>query len=566
MPMPRAESPPDRITTGLSGQVSVQDLTIRFPRRNRAALSSVETDLQAGERLLVLGGSGSGKSTLLAALAGVIPHSVAAELDGEVTVCGRSTADTTVAELSRHVGVVAQDPAAGVCLPFVEQELAVALENRAVDPSRISGLVQDALDAVGAGHLRCRRSHELSGGEAQRVAMAAALVTGPDVLLLDEPTSMLDAPGARDFRHVLTGALAGERPTVVLVEHRLDQLAGAGGLPKRTLVLDDHGRVAAQGPTPAVLHEQAGALHAAGCWLPLEVELLALTGARGGLAAPGNRAFLGRLRPAQLRPAPTAEVLLSAEDLCVGHGLWAVARRERRRTTETAPLLSGVHLTVRAGEVVALLGPNGSGKSTLLNVLAGLVPPLGGTVLGPRPALVFQNPEQQFLAHTVRAEVAHAVAPEAESRVDAALRDHGLSHLSDQNPFRLSGGEQRRLSLAAMLVHEPAVLLLDEPTSSLDRRHTARTAETLRRVAGAGTGVVVATHDVRFAASVADRVVVLAGGGVVADGGWSEVLGNPDAVRRGHLDVPALVAWLLERMPSARAAQDVLVALDEAVP
>lgn len=604
--------PPDQAEVLAPGGAAVvlDDVSVTFPRRPDPVLRGVSLRLAPGEHVIVLGASGSGKSTVLQLMTGVVPHSVTAAVAGSVAVGsgsrsggGTATAETTVVERSRHLGVLAQDPAAAVCLPHVEQELALPLENHGADPATIGPRIAAALDVVGATGLRGRATATLSGGESQRVALAAALVTEPEVLLLDEPTSMLDPAGIAAVRDALDSATQRYGPAVVLVEHRLDEWAGAEGvvgLPGRALALADDGTVLADGPTAAVLGDHASALHAAGCWLPLETELQALTGAPGGLGAAANTALLtalaeqadgvgeagagggdaGATAGADAGDAVGdtagntvgdtaggAGPVIAARSLAVGRGDGTRGRRGRRRrpAVEPASVLAGVDLEVGAGEVVAILGANGVGKSTLLLTLAGLLEPLAGEVTGARPGLVFQNAEHQFLAHTVREEIAHGLAAgDAEAVVADRLRRHRLEHLAEQNPFRLSGGEKRRLSLAAMLAHDRPALLADEPTLGLDRRDAVATLATLRDAAAAGSAVVLASHDLRAVAALADRVVLLGDGGVLADGPTTTVLGDAALLARAGVRVPPLVAWLLEHV-APHAVAHVLRELDAAV-
>ncbi|MBD8062291.1 ABC transporter ATP-binding protein [Oceanitalea stevensii] len=555
--------------------VVLDGVSVTVPRRAAPVLSDIDLRLRAGEHLLLLGPSGSGKSTVLHCLTGVVPHTVAARLDGEVTVAGTRTTDAAVVELSRHVAVVAQDPAAAVCLPTVDQELALPLENRATDPAEIGPRLDSALAAVGAVHLRERVTGELSGGEAQRVALAAALVTDPDVLLLDEPTSMLDPAGVADVRRALGAAWTRPGTTVVLVEHRLDELAGDGGagaLPGRAVVLDEGGRVLADGATGQILREHAGALLRAGCWLPLDAELRALSGGDGGLASPAAQDLLRQLAQAPDGgvPAdpPVGDVVLRTRGLAVSRHPPLRRRRRAPGPAGPPPPLAGIDLELRAGEVVALLGRNGVGKTSLLLTLAGLLAPAAGSVEGERAGMVFQNAEHQFVAHTVAEEVAHGLTgavDEVDEVVRRQLRAHRLEHLAAQSPFRLSGGEKRRLSLAAMLAHERPCLLADEPTLGLDRRDTIATTTALRAAADGGRAVVVSSHDLRTVVTVADRVVVLGDGGVVADGPTVPVLGDAEVRRRGGLTLPPLVAWLLEEVGEPAAVRRALLALDAAV-
>lgn len=554
--------------------VALDEVSVRFPRRSDPVLHNVSLALEQGEQVILLGASGSGKSTVLHLVSGVVPHSVDATVTGTVSV-GTCTAESSVVQRSRHLGVLAQDPSSAVCLPTVQQEVGFPLENHAVSPGSIGPRVELALDTVGATTLRGRSTATLSGGESQRVALAAALVAEPDVLLLDEATSMLDPAGIRSVRHALDDALDRYRPAMVLVEHRLDEWSGAAGLaglPPRALALDETGRVLAEGPTGSVLREHAHTLQAAGCWLPLDAELLAITGAKGGLAAAANRALVSRLAAGD-GPEKTPDDHRGSAPVLAARSV-AVTRHTapagRRRGSPTAggpvrPLLSGVDLDLRAGDIVAVVGANGVGKTTLLLTLAGLMEPAAGTVHGARPGVVFQNPEHQFLAQTVRGEIGHGLPTHLAGQVVARqLRRHRLEHLADQNPFRLSGGEKRRLSLAAMLAHDRHALLADEPTLGLDRRDALATVTTLRDVAAEGGAVLFASHDLRLVAALADRVLVLGEGGIVATGPTVAVLRDHTVLSKAGLRVPTLVGWLLEQLPDD-AVRRVLRGLDEAM-
>ncbi|GIG29478.1 ATP-binding cassette domain-containing protein [Cellulomonas marina] len=560
--------------------LALDDVTVRFARWPRPALQGVGVRLDPGEHLVVLGPSGSGKSTLLGVLTGAVPHAVHAELTGQVALAGGATAATGVVERSRHLGVVAQDPGAAVCLPSVEAELALPLENRAVPPSAIGPRVAAALARAGVAHLQDRATTTLSGGELQRVALAAALVTDPALLLLDEPTSMLDPAALAAVRGAVrsgagTGDGARPGPAVVLVEHRLDEWAGpegVAGLPARALALDADGRVLAGGPTATVLHAHAAELHAAGCWLPLEAELLAVTGHHGGLGNPAVQAWLTAASGSDAPPGPRdqGDEVLVARGLAVGRR--ATRRRpwRRRRDAPTPPpgpppgaVLNDVDLVLRRGEVVAVLGANGVGKSTLLLTLAGLLPPLAGTLDAAPAGLVPQDPEHGFVAHTVTRELAHGLPPDrAAVAVPERLRRHRLEHLADADPFRLSGGEKRRLALAAMLAHGRPLLLADEPTLGLDHRDTTATLTTLRAAADEGTAVVLTSHDLRSVVAVADRVLVLADGRLLADGPTAAVLRDRSVLARAGLALPPLVAWLLAHTTDGETPARTLRRLD----
>lgn len=514
-------------------------------------LDAVSLEVAEGTGLLVVGPSGCGKSTLLRVLTGVIPHTLPGHVTGDVQVAGHDPREVPVARLAAEIGLAQQSPGDQLCLGGVEDELRFALENRAADPATVDDRTAHALAAAGATHLRARSTHALSGGEAQRVALAAALVTDPALLVLDEPTALLDPQGAREVG-ALVARLAdgpGRRRALVVVEHRLDEL---GDLPDATLVLDDGGRVVAHGSTRAVLREHAQRLLELGCWLPLDV-LLEAAGAPGPLGSDRTDAWLvdlassSRTGPSADRPARAGRALPAT----AGTPAPPVALRARAFTVTRsgAPVVRDVDLDLCVGEVLAVVGPNGSGKSTLLRGLAGLEPRSGTlTVAGPAPvAMVFQDPEHQLLARTVRDEVAWsprlAGVADLDERVARTLAAYGLTHLADANPFRLSGGEQRRLSLATATVLDPPVLLADEPTFGLDRAQSDATAWVLRDLADRGGAVALVTHDLTLVARVADRVAVVVDGEVVADRETSAALADDALCAGARLARPPLLEW-----------------------
>lgn len=530
--------------------IVVNDLTVWYPRRREPTLRDLTIQINAGEQAVILGPSGCGKSTLLHALSGVVPHAVSATLNGDIRIGAGLTERSTVIERSPQVAIVGQDPATSVCLPQVAAEVGFVLENAGVPPEQIPQQVRAALAVVGLADLAERQTAELSGGQLQRVALAAAIVARPEVLLLDEPTAMLDADGIAAVRAAIAAAAGSYRPTVVLVEHRLDEFAGPagiGGLPGRTIAIDDTGQVLADGSTTDVLRQHAAALRDMGCWLPLDAELAALTGRWGTLSSGVHDGYLTQVVDRAHPGSPDTregQVLLEARNLTVGHG-------ER-------PVLGGIELVLRSGQVTALLGANAAGKSTLLAVLAGLAPSLTGSVRGPRPGLIFQHPEHQLLARTVESEVAYGLSGQDRATVPALLAAHRLDGLGDHHPHRLSGGQQRRLSLAAMLAHERPVLLADEVTFGLDRRDAHAAVTALAEVAGQGRAVLFASHDLRLVAQIAHRIVIVGQGGVLADDDALAVLRQPELLDAAGVYVPELLRWLVSRVRSGAHLRAVL--------
>lgn len=479
--------------------VEARDLEIVLP--SGAGVGPFSGTIRSGEQVLLLGPSGSGKSTLLRALAGAIPAHQRARVTGTVQVGGMNPVVDGVVAASQVVGVLGQDPADGVCLPQVADDVALPLESRCMPTGRIGEQVNRALADAGIGDLGDRSAATLSGGQLQRAGLAAAVVARPRLLLLDEPTAMLDADGVRAVREAVRTATAGGEVAVLLVEHRLDDWAGdrgVVGLPPRTIALDASGRVLADGPTGDVLARHGAALREAGCWLPREIE-----------------EDLGKEVGPDLGNVPVSDVGSSAERVTNGAGP-APVPGDTLLTVRGADLghqgrtvLSGVDLAVHAGKMLAVVGRNGAGKSTLLGALSRLDPPLHGTVEGAASGLVFQRPESQFVADTVLGELTASGAD--PSQVAAMLARLGLEEMQDSSPFALSGGQQRRLSIGAMLLAKRPVLLADEPGYGLDRAATRTVHAQLHEAALAGHAVVVATHDLRLV-EAADAVVVIADG------------------------------------------------------
>ncbi|GIF72271.1 ABC transporter ATP-binding protein [Asanoa siamensis] len=454
----------------------------RHAGRKAWAVRGVDLRVERGERVLLLGPSGAGKSTLLAALAGLLADD-SGEREGIAEIDGLDTR-----KARERVGIVFQDPETQLVMSRIGDDVAFGLENRGVPRAEIWPRVAAAVEAVGLDHPLDRATHALSGGEQQRLALAGVLALRPDLLLLDEPTANLDPAGADLVRASLRRATDRDT-TVIMVEHRLAEVVP---FVDRVVVLAPGGGVRADGPPDRVFAEHGAALAADGIWVPGQP----LPAPRRAAGAPG-------------------EVLVTADRLAL------------------APRLAPTDLSVRTGEAVAVLGPNGVGKSTLALLLGGLLTPTGGRVvassvlagtdaarpphrwraadLTARIGSVFQDPEHQFVASTVRDEL--AVGPRKLGRplgiVDALLERLHLGHLARANPYTLSGGEARRLSVATALAAAPRLLLLDEPTFGQDRRTWIELVALLADLRDEGHGVLTVTHDPAFVEALADRRLTL---------------------------------------------------------
>ena len=495
----------------------------RHAGRPRPAVSGLDLDIRPGERVLLLGPSGAGKSTLLHALAGVLGDSSA---DGADSAAGGGTAedaDETGSLLidgapprarRGRAGLVQQDPETQVVLSRLGDDVAFGAENLSVPPAEIWSRVAEALDDVGLGQLPLDHpTSALSGGQKQRLALAGILAMRPGLILLDEPTANLDPAGVLEVRDAVGRCLEKTGATLVVVEHRV---AVWKDLVDRIVVLQPgsatDSAVLIDGPPDQVLAQARDMLTAAGVWVPGYVPA---TRARGTRSA-------GPASAAGTVAGPAGQLLLAAEDLAVSR------ERPRRaglrggfRPVPPEPVQSGITARVRAGEALTITGPNGSGKSTFALTLAGLLAPVSGRVsatlelsagagidpyrwkaqqLIARIGTVFQEPEHQFVTGRVLDELMFGPRHlgRGEERVDELLERLRLTELVDANPYTLSGGEKRRLSVATVLAAHPRVLVLDEPTFGQDANTWAELASFLSELLDDGTAVVSVTHDAEF--------------------------------------------------------------------
>jgi energy-coupling factor transport system ATP-binding protein len=464
-----------------SGTVAAREWGWRHAGRRDWALKDVTFGIDPGERVLLLGLSGSGKSTLLHGICGLLGGDEDGETAGSLRVDGRPAT-----RVRGHVGMVLQDPDSQVILTRVGDDVAFGCENLGVPAGEIGGRVRRSLQEVGLGDIPLGHpTQALSGGQKQRLALAGVLAMHPGVLLLDEPTANLDPAGVLEVRDAVQRVADDTGCTLVVVEHRVDIW-----LPvvSRVLLLDG-GHIVADGSPSAVIGTRRDELAAAGVWVP-------------GAAVPSRAP----------RQAP-GDWRLRCRDLAAGHGGRAV--------------IEHVSLSLDQGEITAITGHNGTGKTTVGLTLAGLLEPVTGTVeaspdltparlagIGPfewrsrdlmgRIGMVLQEPEHQLLTSSVRQELELGPrlrglpAAEVSRLVDDLLARLRLDHLADANPFTLSGGEKRRLSVGSILAAEPQVMVLDEPTYGQDFRTWSEMADLLAQMRDTGVALGVISHDVEL--------------------------------------------------------------------
>jgi energy-coupling factor transporter ATP-binding protein EcfA2 len=547
--------------------IDLSGVTYTYDGEPGPAVRDISLKVVSGEFVLILGPSGCGKSTLLYVLNGSAPHILGGELSGSALVCGKIVADTKVADFATDVGMVLQDPDSQIINTRVRDEVCFGLENLCRPIDEILVRQAEALAEVGLSSFSDRSIFELSGGQKQRVSIAAVLAARPRLLVLDEPTANLDPAGMAEVFAVLQRLNRVYGTTIVMVEHRVDELADKVS----RVVMMDQGAIVFDGlPRDAfssrrvVQSEEAAAIPAAS-WFPQVSELaIELAAASGSELAPAKvslsvdeavelcSTWPMTLEPAASTPSPppprAKKPLLSVSSLHFSYD-------------RGAPILNGVSLALESNSIVALLGQNGSGKTTLARLLVGINEPPVGAIrlegrdlakLGAREiasdiGYVFQNPDHQFVTDQVDTEIAYGLTiraydqAEIARRVDEVLAIVDLERYRHRSPFSLSLGERRRLSVATMLVLEPRLLVLDEPTIGQDHERAQHLMGLMDRLRERyGTTILMITHDIRLVAEWADRALVLRSGEIAFDGAPIDMFGDADLLSSAGLLAPPI--------------------------
>lgn len=530
--------------------ITFDTVTFTYPEAPGPTIRDVDLAVPEGELALVVGETGTGKTTLLQTVNGLVPRFSGGTLRGRVVVGGRDTSRYAVREMAATVGFVAQDSAKGFVTDTVEEELAYTMQQLGLAPDVMRKRVEETLDLMGLASLRHRRLKTLSGGEAQRVAIASVLTAHPPVMVLDEPTSALDPSAAEEVLAAITRLVHDLGTTVVMAEHRLERVIQYAD---RIIRLDRSGAVEAGPPTEMLATSPVAPpvvrLGRLAGWAPLPLSVRDARRRAPDLA-------VGKAAPH--RPAPAAEPLVEVDDLTVAYARRAVVNR--------------VSLRISEGEVVALMGRNGAGKSSLLWAIQGSGSRASGTVrvAGTDPAaadpstarrlvtMVPDTPADLVFRESVEDECAEA---DRLNDVPVGTCQEYFTRLAGEvdpatHPSDLSEGQLLALALAIQLGARPRLLLLDEPTRGLDYPTKGRLTQLLHDLKEEGTAIVVATHDVEFVAETADRVMVIADGDIVADGSTSDVVTSspvfaPQVAKifpsSGHLTVDDVAAALGRR-------------------
>ena len=546
--------------------VEIKDVSYTHWNHTAPTLRGLSLTIRRGTLNVLVGPGGSGKSTICDLISGKIPHLLGGELSGEVWVGGANTRSLEVKDLAHKVGYVFQDPESMFATLTVEDEIAFGPENLLQDAAAIRQTVDELLQTTQLLPFRGNLVWNLSGGQVQKLGLAAILAMRPDLILLDEPTSNLDPVATRSV-HELVRGLRDTGMTVLLVTRELDDFLAAAD---QLLVLED-GRISAAGsPYHVLLESGQHMVSHLGVWLPETAEI--------GLALQKSGRFAVAAIPITV---PEAVQLLDQAGLIAGklQGPPTAERAERgnvvisaRGLTYTYPggvqALKGVSLEVRAGEMLAIVGRNGAGKSTLAQLLVGLLKPQGGELtlfgkaarqwkiqsLANHIALVFQNPEHQFLTDRVADEIEYSLLargvndPAARQKAIAEmLALLGLDAVTAIHPFALSAGMKRRLGVATMLVSQPQVLIVDEPTYGQDKQMTQTLMQLMESIRARGIAIVMITHDMRLVQEYAERVLVMSEGRVHYDGSSAKLFRQEAVLRAANLR-PTILLELLQAL------------------
>lgn len=548
--------------------IKLDDVSFSYGHEAQNALDHVSLAIEKGEFVGVIGPSGAGKSTLAAVMSGAIPHHYTGQLFGTTLVDDRDTCEITLTDISRVVGSVLQDIDAQMVAPIVEDEMLFGLENFGIPHDQIEERISQTLTTVGISDLRHREIATLSGGQKQKVAIAAVIAMAPNVLVLDEPTAALDPASSTLVFDTLHQINREHGITVVVIEQKVALLSKYCS---RVLVMAD-GKLAFDGE-PHQVFAHASELRQMGVDSPrvarianslAEVGLLPSDQAPCLNVSEAHQLISSLLADATSKDAPADVPETSPHIPAVPRGVNQEPVVELTDVTFAYPhggaSVSNLNMCVYPGELVGIIGQNGAGKTTLTKLLNGLLHPASGTVrmagmntadvptsaIAAKCATLFQNPDRQLCRDTVLDEVAfglelHGVGTdEARQRARVAAERFGLP--LDESPFSLSRGQRQMVALASVVVLDPQVVLLDEPTSGLDYRECMTVMETVSEMAERGCAVIMVCHDMEVVSDFAQRLVVMADGRILERGDANRVFADDALMRAAYVEPPQVVA------------------------
>lgn len=546
--------------------LTMDNVSVQYPFQHKRVLERVNLSINKGEIILILGPSGAGKSTLALTLNGIIPRTIEAEMNGSVEMLGSSIIEKTPRELSERIGMLFQDPDTQFCMLTVEDEILFGLENLRLSRAEMEVRLEKSLEIVGLSEWRKAQIKELSGGMKQKLGIACLIAMDADLFILDEPTANLDPMSTDEIFSLLLSLAKEYCKTLVLIEHKLDYL-----LPHvdRIIMLDHEGQIILDDDPCTIFMNEYDTVVKQGIWVPyicqaakklekqgfgwdkfpLSLEQWERECKKFGFELQADYKFVDEQQ--QLNQHNEASPILQFRNVTFAY-------------TDRS-ILNKIDFSIQAGQFVSIVGPNGTGKSTLAQLIVGLLKPTSGNIyLNGYPVtklrtseimqqigFVFQNPEHQFICDTVEEELAYSLKilgweeNARKKRVDEMLKTFHLVHQRQQNPFTLSQGQKRRLSVATMLISDQQLLILDEPTFGQDGVNTEALMKLLVNLQAEGKTIMMITHDMDLVYRYADNVILLREGSIRYAGDVVSFFMNEDKLHESSITVP--LSFTLER-------------------
>jgi len=566
--------------------ISCKGLTYIYPGTTEPALNGIDLEVERGEIVLITGPTGAGKTTLCSTLNGLVPHFYGGRLEGEVRVLGQDVRDTSAGYLSTKVGMLFQDPSSQLISATVEDEVAFGPENLGVTVEEITQRTNSVLNYMELSGLKERPPFALSGGQQQAVGLASVIAMKPEILVLDEPTSNLDPIGTINIFALLRKISREEENTIIIVEHKLQELVDIAD----RIVMIEEGKIGLEGPPREILAEDAVLLYERGlqppqvsllahklkaAGIPIERVPLTVSESLEILSKPlrALKAPVSELRQKESEPQQvTSQPIIEVENVSFQYPGGVVAVRDV--TTE-----------FHKEDFVGIIGQNGSGKTTLVKLLNGLLKPTRGVVrvfgLNSRESpihdlikyvgYVFQDPDSQLFSKTVYQELSFGLKnlrvprDQWESRINSVAKMLLIDSLLKEAPYSLSRGDRQRVAIASVLVMEPQVVVVDEPTTGQDPRKRREIMELMKVLHDKyGKTIIFITHDMDLVAEYAKRCIVMKDGGIVLDGAPHEVFLHYEELERTHLKPPMITLLFKELGARYNLRKDILT-VDEAL-
>jgi energy-coupling factor transport system ATP-binding protein len=548
--------------------IKIENLTYNYPNATTPALDNINLEIQEGEFILLVGPSGCGKSTLVQCLNGIIPKVAGGDLRGKIKIGGKDISNCKVHQLSRHVGMVFQNPNAQLFGLTVEEDVAFGPENLGMARDEIQKLVEKSIGIVGIEKLRKRFTFTLSGGEKQRTAIAGAIAMEPEILVLDEPTSDLDPVGTKQVLETLKRLNKDKSITIILIEQKIDEVFC---IADRTIVMD-RGKIILDGKTCEVFTRNFDLLENIGIYPPQLIRLSRMLSVK-----PSYNEIFSYFNSLNGSFKEFSEVknIKKSPSKVVFEDVWFNYRGG-------PPALKGISLEIKKGEFIAMIGPNGSGKTTLLSCLIGFIKPGKGRILidgqdiknlcvaelATKVGYLFQNPDLQLFTDTIAQEVGfglknRSMAPaDINKKVARAMEIMELSEYRDRHPHSLSRGQRQRLAVASILSMEQEIIVLDEPTTGQDRGHLSKFLSQIKKLNDAGKTIIMITHDMSMVAEYARRTILMEEGKILMDGSTREVFSRPDILKRASIELP-LISRISNDLRKAGRNIPVMLTLEE---